>query len=81
MAFTGKQERNGTNIGAPGHNSAIANEGPMPAIPMAQAMAAADGTYNTPGHSVFLGGGQEGMVSMEWDAGLAINDVEGGGSG
>ncbi len=77
--FTPKQERNGTNIGADGHNTADANEAAMPALPVEAAMSAASG-YSDTGKSVFDGGGLEGMVSFEWDAGLAIVDVEGGGS-
>lgn len=80
MAFTQKQERNGTDIGADGHNSAVVNEGPIPAIPMGAAMGAA-AAYSDQGHVVFDGGMSEGMANFEWDAGLAINDVEGGGSG
>lgn len=76
MVFTPKQERQGTAIGADGHNSAVANEGPMPAIPMGEAMAAAAG-YSDQGRQVFDGGGLEGTVSFEWDAGLAIPEMPG----
>lgn len=77
--FTPKQERNGTAVGADGHNTAVAAEGPMPAIPMAEATAVGV-AYADKGRQVFDGGTMDG-VSFEWDAGLAVNDVEGGGSG
>lgn len=74
--FTQKQERNGTAIGADGHNSAVANEGPMPAIPIGQAEAAAV-KYSETGHQVFNGGGVSAVVSFEWDDGLAIPEQPG----
>lgn len=79
MAFTPKQERQGTAIGAPGHNSADSNEGPMPAPPVGQATAAGVGAM-TEGHPM-VNVLAEHAVSFEWDSGLAINDVEGGMSG
>ena len=84
MAFTGKQIRNGADQGAPGHNSAIANEGPMDAPPMEQATAAGM-KYQEYGAVVFAGGdiADKDLVigsTFQWDDGLAVNDVEGGGS-
>jgi hypothetical protein len=44
------------------------------------AATAAGMAYSETGHGVMLGGVPESTVAMEWDAGLAIIDVEGGGS-
>lgn len=74
--FTEKQIRNGADQGAAGHNTAVDDMGPMPAVPMTEAMSAAD-TYSNAGKAVFDGGGMEGMVSFVWDSGLAVADQPG----
>jgi hypothetical protein len=78
MTFTPKQVRQGTDIGADGHNSAVANEGPMPDVAplIGQAMGAA-AAYSDNGLKVFEGGGVTGTVSFEWDDGLAIPEQPG----
>lgn len=81
MALTPKQERNGIPAMAAGQATEIVDKGPMPDVPplVAQAMSAAIGTM-TEGHAM-MGALAGHAVSFEWDAGLAVNDVEGGGSG
>jgi len=87
MAFTGKQVRNGADIGGADSNNPM--PGPMPTVPLSESQSAADVRMSeahafmtspagagTAGHEI---GGYGAM--FEWDAGLAINDVEGGGSG
>ena len=88
MVFTGKQQRNGADIGSPDSNNPM--PGPTPTVPLMEAQDAAD-VRMSEGHAFMtspagagvegheIGGG--GDMMFEWDAGLAINDVEGGGSG
>jgi hypothetical protein len=80
MDFTPKQVRNGADIGG-GDNASVAMPGPMPdtAAVMSQSTSAGN-NYSELGHQQMLEPSGS-TVSFEWDAGLAINDVEGGGSG
>jgi hypothetical protein len=90
---TPKQQRNGADTGAPGSGATMAQPGPDATKQVQQAKRQAEGAANrrmndaaslikspqgsgTTGHEV---GGYGDMFA--WDAGLAINDVEGGGSG
>jgi len=74
MAFTGKQQRNGTDIGG---GERVTPPGPMPDVGplMSQAQSAAEGRM-TQGHQVFLGAGFAADVN-DWDAGLAIDEQPG----
>lgn len=76
MAFTPKQVRQGTDMGADGHNSAVANQADMVEVPIEAAQAAA-AAYSDQGRQVFDGGGFEGVVPFDWDAGLAIAEEPG----
>jgi hypothetical protein len=84
MGLTPKQERNGIPEMLPGH--VTAEPGPMAAPPVAAATAAvvpiqqeAHGLWTTPAGAGAQDIGPTGPM-FEWDSGLAINDVEGGGS-
>jgi hypothetical protein len=88
MEFTPKQVRNGADQGAEGHNTAVTDAGPATSLPIGTAVAAGNNMADH-GHDWFdspAGSGSGGhMVGpdgpmFEWDSGLAINDVEGGGS-
>ncbi len=70
--FTAKQVRNGTNIGADGHNTAVDDMGPLPAIPMDAAMAQGN-AYNDTGLDVMMGSGIPSVLA-DWD-----DDVSGAG--
>ena len=85
MALTPKQERNGISVeGGTQSQEQLAQPGPMVTPPVGQAMAAAERTM-AEAHDLFVGGGADGAGTQgsvpEWDSGLAVNDVEGGGSG
>jgi hypothetical protein len=80
MAFTPKQQRQGTDIGGADHNTAAAGPYPDVGSVMSQATAAGN-AYNNSGHAVMTGAGLPDQAPREWDQGLAINDIEGGGSG
>lgn len=68
MAFTPKQERQGTAIGAEGHNSAVANEADMPSITLGGAESAAK-SYSEQGHAVFDGNGLPSSASFSSEIG------------
>jgi hypothetical protein len=79
--FTPKQVRQGTDIGADGHNTAVDDAGPMVAPPVAEAMAVGM-EYSGYGKAVFSGASVAGadLVTGEtfvWDSGLAIADQPG----
>jgi hypothetical protein len=81
MAFTDKQIRNGADQGGGEQNTATPGPSAQADIAAAKGQAEAAGMSNmSEGHAMagtLAGHG----VSFEWDAGLAISDIEGGGSG
>ncbi len=81
MGFTPKQVRNGAT--GSGGEQDTARPGPDASGDVAAGKAAAESygvAHSSDGHA--LTGSLAGhTVSFEWDAGLPINDVEGGGSG
>jgi len=89
MAFTSKQQRNGADVGGADQNTA--QPGPSPDVGglMSGSQAAAEvkmaeahAFWTSPAGSGVAGHQIGGYGAMfEWDAGLAIHDVEGGGSG
>ena len=68
MTFTEKQRRNGADLGVATSNQA--QPGPYGDVAAVKAQAESVGGRKDGGGSLF-----------EWDSGLAINDVEGLGSG
>jgi hypothetical protein len=82
MAFTPKQERNGADMGGGGQDTALPGPSALADIAAAKAQAEAAGLSNMAEGHAMAGATLDGhTVSFEWDAGLAINDNEGGGSG
>ncbi len=89
MGYTQKQERNGATGNAGGQNSAQ----PSSVVDVAPVQAQAESAgllFDGDGHALLAspqGAGSGGHTvggggsMFEWDAGLAINDYEGGGSG
>jgi hypothetical protein len=91
VAFTDKQVRNGADQGGGGQNTAIPGPDSTPdiagLIPVSvsaamtrleegHAMIESPQGSGVDGHQVGAGGSM-----WEWDSGLAVNDVEGSGSG
>jgi len=82
VAFTDKQVRNGADQGGgDGQNTAVPSADVTGDVASAKTQAESAGNaYMLDGHA--LAGAIAGhTVSFEWDAGLAVNDNEGGGSG
>ena len=81
MAYTDKQQRNGATGSVATQNTAVPGPDATGVIAAAKAQAEAAATsHGVDGHA--MAGELAGhAVSFEWDAGLAVNDVEGEGSG
>ncbi len=92
MAFTAKQERNGADMGGGEQNTALPGPSSQADIAAAKVQSeSAAGVRGDEGAALLqsaqgagVGGHPDiggGGSMWEWDAGLAIGDIEGGGSG
>lgn len=77
---TPKQQRNGADTGAPGTGATMAQPGPDVTKQVASTKRQAEAAGNRRASAPMLDK-PAGGASFVWDEGLAINDVEGGGSG
>lgn len=78
---TPKQVRNGANTGAPGSGATVAKPGPDASGAIAAAKGTAEAAAMRRASVRYTNTPDVTSTVQAWDAGLAINDVEGGGSG
>jgi hypothetical protein len=77
---TPKQQRNGADTGAPGSGATMAQPGPDATREITSTKRQAENAGNRRATASVFGRPPH-DPNVQWDAGLAINDVEGGGSG
>lgn len=78
---TPKQQRNGADTGVPGSGATMAQPGPDATGEIRGMKRQAESAGNSRAAARYVGVPDTDTMVQQWDAGLAINDVEGGGSG
>jgi hypothetical protein len=76
MAFTGKQQRNGTNLGGADQNTPMPGPYPDVGAVMAEAQGYAQDRMGL-GRQVFDGGGLPAGGPVDWDDSIAVTEQPG----